>query len=385
MNMMEIAVTKRHHLGALKARERWKPAEIVFWLALVAVYFVFPTSLVFASQILITGLFALSLDLILGYAGIVSLGHAAFFGLGAYSAGLLAVNGYGDPILGLAVGALVATVAGFLVSFLVVRGTDLTRLMVTLGVGMMLFEVANKVEFTGGVDGLSGMEVGKIFGLFEFDLYGKTAYVYSFVVLFVLFVVLRRLVNSPFGLGLVGIREGKRRMPAIGANIEQRLKLVFTVGAGVAGIAGALLAQTTQFVGLDTLGFVRSADLLIVPLMPCRRSPLPASAHEIESRSVELAFTTPFLAELRTLAAWRRELPRWWPARWQRPPRLARLHLVEGAAVLAALAPESRLVPSQAFLRLLRDHGRRRAYQWLEGDGGHVGRRSTFDPARFTG
>lgn len=127
------------------------------------------------------------------------------------------------------------------------------------------------------------------------------------------------------------------------------------------------------------------ADLLIVPLMPCRRSPLPASAHEIESRSVELAFTTPFLAELRTLAAWRRELPRWWPARWQRPPRLARLHLVEGAAVLDALAPESRLVPSQAFLRLLRDHGRRRAYQWLEGDGGHVGRRSTFDPARFTG
>jgi len=244
--------------------DRWKALEIVFWLLPVAAYFLFPGYLVLISQIMIVGLFALSLDLILGYAGIVSLGHAAFFGLGAYSAGLLAVNGYGDPILGLAAGALVATVAGFLVSFLVVRGTDLTRLMVTLGVGMMLFEVANKVEFTGGVDGLSGMEVGKIFGLFEFDLYGKTAYVYSFVVLFVLFVVLRRLVNSPFGLGLVGIREGKRRMPAIGANIEQRLKLVFTVGAGVAGIAGALLAQTTQFVGLDTLGFVRSADLLIV-------------------------------------------------------------------------------------------------------------------------
>jgi branched-chain amino acid transport system permease protein len=245
--------------------DRWKPLEIVFWLLPVASYFLFPNHLVLVSQIMIAGLFALSLDLILGYAGIVSLGHAAFFGLGAYTAGLLSVHGWGEPVSGLVAAALVAGVAGFIVSFLVVRGQDLARLMVTLGIGLMLFEAANKAAFlTGGVDGLSGMAMGQLFGIFEFDLYGKTAFWYSLGVLFLLFVLLRRLVNSPFGLSLRGIREGGRRMPAIGANVDRRLKAVFTIGAAIAGVAGALLAQTTQFVGLDSLGFPRSAELLIM-------------------------------------------------------------------------------------------------------------------------
>jgi len=244
---------------------RWKPLEILFWLLPVAAFFLLPGYLVLISQIMIVGLFALSLDLILGYAGIVSLGHAAFFGLGAYTAGLLAAHGWGEPISGLFAAAAVAALAGYLVSFLIVRGQDLTRLMVTLGIGLMLFEAANKAAFiTGGVDGLSGMVVGKLLGVFEFDLYGKTAYVYSLVVLLILFVALRRLVNSPFGLSLKGIREGGRRMPAIGADVNRRLSAIFTVGAAVAGVAGALLAQTTQFVGLDSLGFPRSAELLII-------------------------------------------------------------------------------------------------------------------------
>ncbi|MFL6719248.1 MAG: branched-chain amino acid ABC transporter permease, partial [Burkholderiaceae bacterium] len=244
---------------------RWKPLEILFWLLPAAAYFLAPGYLVLVSQIMIVGLFAMSLDLILGYAGIVSLGHAAFFGLGAYTAGLLAVHGWGEPISGLFVAAAVSALAGYLVSFLVVRGQDLTRLMVTLGIGLMLFEAANKAAFiTGGVDGLSGMMVGKLLGVFEFDLAGKTAFIYSFVVLFLLFVALRRLVNSPFGLSLKGIREGGRRMPAIGADVGKRLTAIFTIGAAVAGVAGALLAQTTQFVGLDSLGFARSAELLII-------------------------------------------------------------------------------------------------------------------------
>ena len=244
---------------------RWQPLEILFWLLPVAAYFLAPGYLVLMSQIMIVGLFALSLDLILGYAGIVSLGHAAFFGLGAYTAGLLAVHGWGEPISGLFAAAAVAALAGYLVSFLIVRGQDLTRLMVTLGIGLMLFEAANKAAFiTGGVDGLSGMMVSKVLGVFEFDLYGKTAYLYSLAVLFILFVVLRRLVNSPFGLSLKGIREGGRRMPAIGADVNRRLSAIFTVGAAVAGVAGALLAQTTQFVGLDSLSFARSAELMII-------------------------------------------------------------------------------------------------------------------------
>lgn len=244
---------------------RWKPLEVAFWLLPVAAWFVFPNHLVLVSQIMIVGLFALSLDLVLGYAGIVSLGHAAFFGLGAYTAGLLSVHGWGEPVSGLGAAALVAGAAGFLVSFLVVRGQDLTRLMVTLGIGLMLFEAANKASpLTGGVDGLSGMVVKPLFGAFEFDLYGKTAFWYSLGVLFLLFVLLRRVVASPFGLSLRGIREGGRRMPAIGADVDRRLKAAFTAGAAIAGVAGALLAQTTQFVGLDSLGFSRSAELLIM-------------------------------------------------------------------------------------------------------------------------
>ncbi|MHA7683345.1 branched-chain amino acid ABC transporter permease [Cupriavidus sp. PET2-C1] len=244
---------------------RWHVGEIVFWLVPVAVFFLLPGYLILGSQVLITGLFALSLDLLLGYAGIVSLGHAAFFGLGAYTAGLLAAHGWGEPVSGLLAAGAVAGLAGWLASFLVVRGGDLTRLMVTLGIGLMLFEAANKAAFlTGGVDGLSGVTMAPLLGLFEFDLFGKTAYLYSLVVTFLLFVLVRRLVASPFGLSLRGMREGARRMPALGVDVPRRLGAVFAVAAALAGVAGGLLAQTTQFVGMDVLGFPRSAELLVM-------------------------------------------------------------------------------------------------------------------------
>jgi branched-chain amino acid transport system permease protein len=245
--------------------DRWRPLEIAFWLLPIAAFFAFPGYLVLGSQILIVGLFAVSLDLILGYAGIVSLGHAAFFGIGAYTAGLLSVHGWGEPLSGLLAAGTVAAMAGFAASFLVVRGADLTRLMVTLGIGLMVHEAANKASsITGGVDGLSGVSMWKVAGLFPFSMDGRTAYLYSLVVVFLLFALLRRIVSSPFGLCLRGIREGGRRMPAIGSPVQSRLVAVFTLGAAIAGIAGALLAQCTQFVGLDSLGFPRSAELMIM-------------------------------------------------------------------------------------------------------------------------
>jgi len=245
--------------------DRWRAIEIAFWLAAVAAFFLFPSHRVLGSQILITGLFAVTLDLILGYAGIVSLGHAAFFGVGAYAAGLLAVHGWGEPLSGLAVAGIAGAIVGFATSFLVVRGSDLARLMVTLGIGLMLFEAANQIpSITGGADGLSGVTMWKVFGLFAFDMTGTTAYAYSLGVLFVLFVVARRIVSSPFGLSLRGVRENARRMPAIGAPVSRRLIAVYTISAAMAGVAGGLLAQTTQFVGLDVFGFPRSADLMIM-------------------------------------------------------------------------------------------------------------------------
>ena len=252
-------------LSPMRRAAAWRVPEIIFWLIPLIAYFLFPKSLSLLSQIAITALFALSIDLILGYAGIVSLGHAAFFGLGAYAAGLLAKYVTGDPLLGLAFGAAVATAVGFLTSFLVLRGTDLTRLMVTLGVAMMLFEAANKATaFTGGVDGLQGVEMTKLFGVFSFDLYGKTAYWYSVAVLFILFWVARRIVHSPFGTSLRGIKQNVARMPAIGAPVHGRLVAVYTLGAAYAGVAGALLTQTTQFVSLDVLAFTRSAEIMLM-------------------------------------------------------------------------------------------------------------------------
>ena len=245
--------------------DRWRAIEFAFWLLPVAAFFLFPSYRVLGSQILITGLFAVTLDLILGYAGIVSLGHAAFFGVGAYVAGLLAAHGWGEPFSGLAVAGAAGALVGFATSILVVRGSDLARLMVTMGVGLMLFEVANQIpSVTGGADGLSGVTMDKLFGIFPFDLTGTTAYAYSLGVLFVLFAIARRIVNSPFGLSLRAVRENVRRMPAIGAPVTRRLTAIYTISAAMAGVAGGLLAQTTQFVGLDVFGFPRSADLMIM-------------------------------------------------------------------------------------------------------------------------
>ena len=248
--------------GALPSR---RALEIAFWLIPIPAFFLFSERRQLMSQIFIAGLFALSLDLILGYAGILSLGHAAFFGVGAYTAGLLAVHGWPEPLSGLAAAALIAGAFGFAVSFLVVRGGDLTRLMVTLGVGLLTAELANQASsITGGVDGLSDMAPAKLFGVFSFGLDGTTAFLYSLLLLVAAFVLARRVVRSPFGLALRGIRENPRRMPAIGVNVDRRLRAIFALAAAMAGLAGAALAQTTGFVGIDSLGFQRSAELLII-------------------------------------------------------------------------------------------------------------------------
>jgi branched-chain amino acid transport system permease protein len=239
--------------------------EIGFWLLALAAFFALPGYLVLASQVLIAGLFALSLDLILGYAGIVSLGHAAFFGVGAYVAGLLSVRGHGEALSGLLAAAGAAGAVGFCTSFLIVGGHGLTRLMVTLAVGLSLHEAANQASsITGGSDGLSGMETSDLFGLFAFDMLGKTAYLYVLGVCFASFLLVRRAVHSPFGLSLRGIRENERRMHAIGAPVRRRLVEVYTLAAALAGVAGALSAQTTEFVGLEALSFDRSASALVM-------------------------------------------------------------------------------------------------------------------------
>jgi len=250
----------------LARRARWAPLEVGFWLIAAAAYVVFPAKYLIMTEIVIWGLFALSLDMILGYAGIISLGHAAFFGFGAYAAGLLAKHELvTEPVLALVVSGAAASVVGFATSFLVLRGSDLTRLMVTLGVSLVLREIANKwSELTGGADGLQGVTMAPVLGLFRFDMFGRTAYVYSLVVLFVLFWIARRIVNSPFGLSLKAVKGNPLRASAIGISVNRRLIAIYTLSAAYAGIAGALLTQTTAFTSLDVLSFDRSADVFLV-------------------------------------------------------------------------------------------------------------------------
>lgn len=251
-------------VACLKRANAWKTWELAFWLVAVVAYFVFPSRLLLLSEIIILGLFALSIDLLLGYAGIISLGHAAFFGFGSYAAGLFAINVSGDPILGLVVAGAAAGVLGFATSFLVLRGSDLTRLMITLGLSLMLLEAANQLtDLTGGANGLSGITMSPVLGLFDFDLWGRTAYLYSLAVLFVLFLAARRIVNAPFGMSLKAIKGNRLRSAAIGIAPSRRLVAVYTIAAIYAGVAGALLAQTTQFASLDVLSFQRSADGLL--------------------------------------------------------------------------------------------------------------------------
>ncbi len=252
----------------LQTQIRWRWPEIAFWLATLLPFVLTPDYLVLASQVAIAGLFALSLDLILGFSGIVSLGHAAYFGVGAYTAGLLSVWGWGEPLSGLVVAGLAAGIFGYLTSFIIARFRHLALIMITLGIGLLLQEAANSAGWlTGGFNGLQGIHSWPLLGKFEFDLYGYTAYAYALAALFLIFLLARRIIHSPFGLALRGIRENGARMPAIGAPTHSHIRTIYTIAAIIAGIAGAILTQSTETVSLEALGFQRSADVLVMLIL----------------------------------------------------------------------------------------------------------------------
>ncbi|HUB95247.1 MAG TPA: branched-chain amino acid ABC transporter permease [Stellaceae bacterium] len=254
-------------VDAFARRHRLAWGELVPWAVAVAAYFLFPDYLALGSQVLATILFGLSLDLILGYAGIVTLGHAALFGAGAYTAGLLAAHGWGEPLSGLVIAAAVAGLVGLVSGAIVLRTQGLTLLMVTLVVASMLYEAANKAAaITGGADGLSGMNVLPVLG-FSFDLYGQTAYWYCLSVLFLCWVIARGIVHSPFGRSLTGIRENERRMHAIGSPVYWRRLTIYSIAAAMAGASGALIAQTTGFVGLDSLDPINRSGAILIMLI----------------------------------------------------------------------------------------------------------------------
>ncbi len=253
----------------LLSRHHFHWAEALPWLLAIAAFFVFPDRMTFGSQVLVMALFALSLDLILGYAGIVTLGHAAFFGLGAYTVGLGAARlGWTEPISGLFAAALISAFAGLITGWFLLRYRGLTLLMLTLATAIMLQEAGNLFsDFSGGYDGLPGLVFQPLLGKFEYDLYGRANYIYVLVVLAVVFYFVRRIVYSPFGQALTGIRENVRRMHAIGSPVHRRLVTVYTIAAGIAGIAGALFTQTNAYVTLTAFDFENSAKVMVMLIL----------------------------------------------------------------------------------------------------------------------
>jgi branched-chain amino acid transport system permease protein len=255
---------------ALANRHRFKWWEALPWVAALSAYFLFPTYLSFGTQVLITILFALSLDLVMGYAGIITLGHAAFFGAGAYTVGILALHfGWNEPLSGLLAAGIVAGAIGLVSGLVLLRTQGLTLLMVTLCTQALLEESANMgATYTGGFDGMPGLSFTAILGVFEFDpLFFRVQYLYALMVLLVCFVVVRMLVYSPFGQSLTGIRENVLRMHAVGAPVRRRLVIVYTISAALAGIAGGVFTQSTAFVNLSVLGLDRAAGVLIMLIL----------------------------------------------------------------------------------------------------------------------
>ena len=268
--MTAVAPAQHSAALALTGRHRLRLWEPLPWLLAIAAYFAFPNYLGFGAELLVAILFALSLDLVLGYAGIVTLGHAAFFGAGAYTVGMLAHHGiWTEPISSLVLAAVVAAIIGLLSGLVLLRTTGLTLLMLTLCTMALLEEAANMgAEYTGGFDGLASLPISPIFGRFEFNpLYSNTQYLYVLAVLFICFVFVRTLIYSPFGQSLTGIRENTLRMHAVGSPVRARLVICYTISAAIAGIAGALWAQASAYVNLSALGLDRAATVLIILIL----------------------------------------------------------------------------------------------------------------------
>lgn len=236
--------------------------------ALAIVPVLAPAYLDLGTRIVIVALCAMSLDLVVGYCGLVTLGHAAFFGVGAYAAGIFALRASAEPLAGLLVGGAAAALLGVLSGAVLLRSRRLTLIMLSLATVLVVQETANKLGWlTGGADGLQGISMAPVAGLFAFDLFGRVSYVYAAVVLALGFLVFRSLVDSNFGRSLVGIRENEARMRAIGTPVDARLRVAFVIAAAMAGVAGALQAQVAEFVALNALSVEFSSEILIMLIL----------------------------------------------------------------------------------------------------------------------
>lgn len=262
--------TTNEMIGQTSAKRRFGGADLIglgVILALAVIgYFLFPNNLALLTRIIAIGLLVLSLDLVTGYCGVATLGHAALFGAGAYAAGIASAHyGINDPIAMLAFGIVAGAIAGLICGAVILRAHGLPQLVLSIALIHLFHEFANKASsWTGGSDGLSGIAPSALIGLYEFDLWGRTAYVFGVVLLVVVFAILRLIVRSPFGMLCRAIKEDPIRIRSMGASPKAALMKMYVISGAVAGVGGALNAISTQVVGLDSLSFTMSAESLVM-------------------------------------------------------------------------------------------------------------------------
>ncbi|QEL25024.1 branched-chain amino acid ABC transporter permease [Bosea sp. F3-2] len=231
----------------------------------LAGYVLFPDNLAFLTRVISVALLVLSLDLIVGFCGIASLGQGALYGAGAYAAGIACVHGVTEPFLLILIGAAAGAVMGLLTGTVMLRAHGLPQLVLSIAIVQLLHEAANKASsITGGSDGLSGMIPAPLFGIFEFDLWGRSAYLFGLALLIVVFAALRFITRSPFGMICRGLKEDPLRISALGIFAFPVLLKMFVISGAVAGMGGALAAIATQVVGLDSISFEISANALVM-------------------------------------------------------------------------------------------------------------------------
>ncbi|WP_244510483.1 branched-chain amino acid ABC transporter permease [Microvirga guangxiensis] len=254
--------------AAPRAKRLWW--RDVVGIALIAAcgaagYWLFPDNLALLTRIVAVALLVLSIDLIVGYCGVATLGQAALFGAGAYAAGIACVNGVTEPMTLIAIGAVAGAVAGLVMGAIMLRAHGLAQLVLSIAIVQLFHEAANKASaYTGGSDGLAGLMVSPLFGIFEFDLWGKTAYLMGLALLLLVFIALKFVVASPFGMLCRGIKQDPLRIRAMGAFVFPVLLKMFVISGAVAGMGGALAAISTQVVGLDSVSFELSANALVM-------------------------------------------------------------------------------------------------------------------------
>jgi branched-chain amino acid transport system permease protein len=238
------------------------------WAAMIAIGFAAPFLVypVFAMNVLCLALFASAFNLLLGYAGLLSFGHAAFLGSGAYVTGIALKRWGVPPELGVLAGTAVATALGAVFGALAIRRSGIYFAMITLGFAQLVYFLVVQMPWTGGEDGLQGVPRGKALGLFSLD-HAYTAYYFVFAAFLGGFWLLHRTIHSPFGHVLRAIRENEARALSLGYDVARYKLLAFVLSAAISGLAGSLKAVVLQFASLSDVHWHRSGEVVLMTLL----------------------------------------------------------------------------------------------------------------------